>query len=71
VRAERADLERLNRQFQIINWAGGRREVPDVMDRRVEENKFGDVLLDEFEVWVAAEVRDVVHRAGDEIVQCR
>ena len=42
--------------------------MPDVIHRRVEENKFGDVLLDELEIRVAAEVRDVVHAAGDKIV---
>ena len=42
--------------------------MPDVIHRAVEENKFRDVLLDEFEIRVAAEVRDVVHAAGDKIV---
>ena len=68
VRAERTDLERLNRQFQIINRAGGRREVPDVIHRLVEKEEFGDVLLDEFEVRVAGQMGNIVHRAGDKIV---
>jgi len=68
VRAERADFERLNRQFEIINRAGGRRKVPDIIHRHIEKNKVGDVLLDEFEIRIAAEVRDVVHAAGDKIV---
>ena len=62
VRAERADLQGLDRQFQIINRAGGRGEMPDVIHRRVQENEFGHVLLDELEIRVAAEMRDVVHR---------
>ena len=37
VRAERADLERLDRQFQIIDRAGGRGEMPDVIHRLVRE----------------------------------
>ena len=68
VRAERTDLQRLDRDFQIINRAGGRGEMPDVIHRPIQENKFGDVLLDEFEIRVAAQVRDVVHRARDEII---
>ena len=69
VRAERADLERLDGNFQVVNRAGRRGEMPDVIHRAVEENKLGDVLLDELEIPVAAEVRDVVHRAGDKIVE--
>ena len=42
--------------------------MPDVIHRLVQEKKLGDVLQDEFEVRVAAQVRDVVHAAGDEIV---
>ena len=68
VRAERADLEGLNRQFQIINRAGRRREMPDVIHRAFQEQEFGDILLNELELRIAAEVRDVVHAAGDEIV---
>ena len=68
MRAERTDLERLDRQFQIINRAGGRCEVPDVLHRLVEKKEFCEILLDEFEVRIAAERRDVAHRAGDEIV---
>ena len=69
VRAERADLHGLDRDLQVINRAGGRGEVPDVIHRTVEEDEFRHVLLDEFEVRVAAEVDDVVHRAGDKIVE--
>src|SRR5207249_69107 len=57
-----------NGEIQVINRAGGRGEVPDVIDGDIEENEFGDVLLDELEVGVAAQVRDVVHAAGDEVI---
>ena len=43
--------------------------MPDVIHRRIEKNKFGDVLLDELEIGIAAEVRNVVHGAGDKIVE--
>jgi len=42
--------------------------MPDVIHRAFEKKKFRDVLLDKFEVRVAAEMRDVVHAAGDKIV---
>ena len=42
--------------------------MPDVIHRAVEEYEFRHVLLDEFEVRIAAEVDDVVHTAGDKIV---
>ena len=42
--------------------------MPDVIHPAFEKNEFGDVLLDEFEVRVAAKVDDVVHAAGDEVV---
>ena len=50
VRAERADLQRLDREFQVIHRAGRRGEMPDVIHRAVEEDELGDILLDEFEI---------------------
>jgi hypothetical protein len=32
--------------------------MPDVIHRAFEKNKFGDVLLDEFEIRIAAKVRE-------------
>ena len=58
----------MNREFQIINRTGGRGEVPDVVHRAVQEDELGHILLDEFEIPVAGQVRDVVHAAGDEII---
>src|SRR5438552_19025072 len=66
--AERTDFECLNRKLEIIDWAGGRGKVPHVMDRDIEEDEFRDILLDELEIWIAAEVGNVVHAAGDEII---
>ena len=43
--------------------------MPDIIHRTIEEDKLRDILLDEFEPGIAAEMRDVVHAAGDEIVQ--
>src|ERR1051326_1260963 len=38
------------------------------MHGHIQEKEFGDVLLDESETPIAAQVRDVVHRTGDEVV---
>ena len=43
--------------------------MPDIINGFVEENEFRNVLLDEPEVLIAAQMRDVVDGAGDEIVE--
>ena len=42
--------------------------MPDVIHRHVQENKLRHILFDEFEAAIAAQVRDVIHRAGHEVV---
>ncbi len=42
--------------------------MPDVIHGHIQEDKLGHVLLDELEIGVAAQVRDVIHRAGDKVV---
>ena len=66
--AQRTDLQRLDREFEVINRAGGRGEMPDVIDRAVEKQILRDILLDEFVVRVAGQVRDVVDRSRDKII---
>src|SRR5438034_7358290 len=66
--AKRSNLQCLNGQFQIVNRAGWRREVPDIIHRAIKKNKLGHILLDEPKVPVASQVRDVVHAASDQIV---
>src|SRR2546422_11055252 len=55
-------------EFEIIDRAGRRREVPDVVHCFMQEKELRDILLDEFEVRVAGQVIDVFHRAGDKVV---
>lgn len=38
------------------------------MHRNMQENELGDILVDEFEVGIASQVRDVIDRASDKIV---
>ncbi len=68
MRAQRANLEGLDREFVVIHRAGGGGEVPNILHRLVEEQELGDILLDELELPVAGEVGDVFDRAGNEIV---
>ena len=42
--------------------------MPDIINRFVKEDEFGHVLLNEFEVRIAAEVIDVFDRASHEVV---
>jgi len=42
--------------------------MPDVIHWLIEENKLRHILLNEFEIRIAAQMRDVVHRTGHEIV---
>jgi len=42
--------------------------VPDVVNRPIQKNELGDVLLDKFEVRIAAQMRDIVDGAGHKII---
>ena len=69
VRAERADFQRRDRQLEIIDRAGRRGEMEDVIDFSSGRKMIvRDVVLDEGEILVAGEVLDVLEVAGDEIV---
>ena len=67
VRAERADLQRLDRQLEVVDRAGGAGPVQDEVDRAVDVDVVGDVVLDEREVAVH-QVRDVRGVAGEQVV---
>ena len=67
VRAERADLQRRNRQLEVVDRAGRARPVQHEVDRAVDVDVVGDVVLDEREVAVG-QVRDVGGVAGQEVV---
>src|SRR5438270_13735390 len=66
--AQRPDLQGLNRQLEIVNRAGGRCEMPHVIHRNIEKNELRHILLNEPEVSVASEMRDVIHAPGYEII---
>ena len=69
MRAERANFERRNREFQIIDWTGRRCEVKHVVDLLFrEEDEVRDVVFDEPEILVPGEMADVRRVTGDQIV---
>jgi hypothetical protein len=67
VRAERADLERRNRQLEVVDRACRAGPVQHEVDRPVDVDVVRDVVLDEREIAVR-EVRDVGGVAGQQVV---
>ena len=67
VRAVGADLERVQRQPQVVDRRGGRGEVVDEVDRLLDEERLDDVLVQEHELG-HTDVLDVVEGAGFEVV---
>ena len=66
---KRADFQCWDRQLEVINRAGWRREMKHVIQSCVrQKNKIGDVVLDEMKIWTAGEIPDVRRIAGNEII---
>ena len=59
-RADRADLERLDRQLEVVDRRGRAREVQHHVDRPPDVDVVGDVGADQPEARVGRQVRDVV-----------
>ena len=68
VRAERTDLERLDREFEVIDGAGRAGEVEHVVDRIADLQRVGDVVADELEARIAPERVEVFEVAGEQVV---
>ncbi len=69
VRPQRADLQCGNRQFEIIDRAGRRREMENVIDFLLrQKNEIGNVMLDEPVILVTGEMPDVRGVPGHQIV---
>ncbi len=60
VRPVGADLERVQRQPQVVDRAGEGREVVDVVDRAGDLDVLDEVVIDELEFRGARDVRDVL-----------
>jgi hypothetical protein len=59
---EGADLERLDRQLEVVDRRGRRGEVEHVVERLVDDERLADVVLDEAEPLVVALERGEVLR---------
>src|SRR5207245_1388781 len=66
--AEGADLERLDRFFQIVDRTGGRREMQDVVECTFAVNVIRDVVFDEREPIAADQMLDIRGTARDQVV---
>src|SRR5207249_10113611 len=66
--AERADLEGLDRQFQIVDRARRAREVEHALEWPLHLDEVGDVVQDQLKAGVALQVVEVRPVAGDEVV---
>ncbi len=67
VRSVGANLQRLERQAQVVDRAGGAREVEDEVDRLVDLEMPRQIVVQEDKA-LAAEVLDVLERSGLEVV---
>ena len=68
VGAERPDLQRLNRELQVIDGARGAGEVEHALERSRDLDEVRDVVENELKVGVTLEVLEVCLVAGAEIV---
>ena len=67
MRAERADLQRRDRQLEVVDRARRAGPVQHVVHRPVDVDVVGDVVLDELEVAIV-QMRDVGDVAGQQVV---
>ena len=69
VRAERADFECRDREFQIINGTGRRGEVKNIINLWFrQKNEIGDVVFHEAEIFVSDKMSNVCRVAGHQII---
>ena len=68
VRPIGADLERVQRQAQVVDRAGRAREVEDEVDALIDEEGRGDVVVDEEELVAVVQMFDVLQRPRVEVV---
>lgn len=65
---EAADLQRLNRDLLVVDGARRRGEVQHEIQRFIDGDVLGDIVLDEAEIGVTLQVGDVLRAAGDEVI---
>src|SRR5262245_48409903 len=68
MRAERADLQRLDGKLEVVHRTGGTGEVQNAVERAGGLDEFGDGVADELKPGVAGQVREVGGIAGEVVV---
>ena len=68
VRPERPNFQGRDRHFEIVDGAGGRREVQDRVNRAFDINIGCDVLRNKGKAWVGKEVSDIVGVPGNKVI---
>ena len=68
VHPERPHLQRLNGDFQVVDRAGRRGKMQDVMQGAAHVDELRHVLMDEAEIRKRQQVVDVAHVPRDEVV---
>ena len=68
MRAERTDLERLNRELEVIDRTRRAREVQHTIEGAVDLDEGRDVLALEIEVGMVGDVREIRGIAGELVV---
>ena len=63
-----ADLERLDRELEVVDRAGGRGEVQDAVDVLVEEERDGDVVFDQPKAVERLQMFGIFTGTRDEVV---
>src|SRR5947208_15736329 len=53
---------------QVIDWTGGRSEVEDVVNRLVDFHVLGNIVAQEDEARIIAQVIDVAEATGYEVI---
>ena len=67
--AERADLDDLDRDCRKVDRGRGRSEVEDVGDVTLDRHLVADVMLDEFEALVLAQVGETLGPRCQQVVE--
>src|SRR5690348_3480667 len=65
-----ANFQCLNREFEIIDWAGWRCKMQYRIQWPVDIDVVSRVMFDETKILISREVRDVTGIACDQVIHC-
>jgi hypothetical protein len=67
--SQRSHLQRGNSVSAVIDWAGGTREVENVI-HLTQIERLADILFDEFEAGLVAQVGEIGMPASKHVIDC-